>query len=97
MIGAIGQGTIDAALVWGPQAGYFAALAKPRLEVRMARRPATLADVPFEFDIAMGVRPGDVALRDELDAILERRRTDIDAILSSYAVPRTDSTSGGRP
>jgi len=90
MIGAVADGTLDAALVWGPQAGYFAAHATLPLEVRIVRPPTTSASVPFEFDIAMGVRPGDTALRDQLDAILERRRGDIDAILSEYSVPRSD-------
>jgi len=58
--------------------------------VRAARAPFGLAGVPFEFDIAMGVRRGDRALRDELDAIIERRRADIDAILAAYSVPRSD-------
>jgi quinoprotein dehydrogenase-associated probable ABC transporter substrate-binding protein len=89
-IGAIGNGVLDTALVWGPQAGYFAALATPPLELRIAHAHRLPAPVPFEFDIAMGVRRGDVALRDELDAILDRRRNDIDAILAAYSVPRTD-------
>jgi len=89
-IDAIRDGSLDSALVWGPQAGYFAALAAPPLELRIVRTSATVATAPFEFDIAMGVRRDDVALRDELDAILERRRDDIDAILAQYSVPRTD-------
>jgi len=97
MIGAIAKGTLDAALVWGPQAGYFAALATPPLELRVVGPLARLASVPFEFDIAMGVRPGDAALRDELDAILERRRNDIDAILAEYSIPRTDVPHEVRP
>jgi hypothetical protein len=36
----------------------------------------------------MGVRKGDTALRDRLDALLVRRKKDIDAILDSYFVPR---------
>ena len=90
MMRAIAKGTLDAALVWGPQAGYFAARASLPLELRVVRPPAKLVSVPFEFDIAMGVRRDDVALRDELNAILERRRSDIDAILAEYSVPRTD-------
>jgi len=88
MVAAVASGEIDAALIWGPQAGYFARRAT--LEVRAARAPFGLAGVPFEFDIAMGVRRGDRALRDELDAIIERRRADIDAILAAYSVPRSD-------
>lgn len=90
VIGAISTGALDSAFVWGPEAGYFAAHVTPPLEVRLIRSRALPAPVPFEFDIAMGVRRGDVVLRDELDAILERRRNDIDAILSEYSVPRTD-------
>ena len=90
MVDALAKGALDAALVWGPQAGYFAARATRPLELRIARPPAALVNVPFEFEIAMGVRRGDAALRDELDAILERRRSDIDTILAEYSVPRTD-------
>ena len=92
MVAAVASGEIDAALIWGPQAGYFARRAA--LEVRAARPPFGLAGVPFEFDIAMGVRRGDRALRDEIDAIIERRRADIDAILAAYSVPRSDRASG---
>ena len=91
MVDAVARGDLDAALVWGPQAGWFAA--RSALDVRLARPPAALAGMPFEFDISMGVRRGDRALRDELDAILERRRADIDAILAAYSVPRTDATA----
>jgi mxaJ protein len=88
MVAAVASGEIDAALIWGPQAGYFARRAA--LEVRAARPPYAVTGVPFEFDIAMGVRRGNRALRDELDAIIERRRADIDAILAAYSVPRSD-------
>jgi mxaJ protein len=46
--------------------------------------------LPFVFDISMGVRRQDVALRDTLDAILVRRRAAVDSILERYAVPRAD-------
>jgi quinoprotein dehydrogenase-associated probable ABC transporter substrate-binding protein len=90
MVAAVAAGELDAALVWGPQAGYFAAHAPRPLTVRVAHAPEGLEGIAFEFDIAMGVRRGDRALRDELDGVIERRRADIDAILASYSVPRTD-------
>ena len=90
-IDAVHDGALDTALVWGPQAGYLAAREAPPLELRIVRPPASAGPAPFEFDIAMGVRRDDDALRNELDAILERRRDDIDAILSEYSVPRTDT------
>jgi ABC-type amino acid transport substrate-binding protein len=91
---AIAEGELDAGLAWGPQASWFAAHAGRELDVRLARAPAGLEGQPFEFDIAMGVRRGDRALRDELDAILLKRRADIDAILAAYGVPRTDAPPG---
>ena len=36
----------------------------------------------------MGVRKSDKTLRDELNAVLERRRADIEKILDQYGVPR---------
>jgi hypothetical protein len=60
--------------------------------LQVAAAPPGLA-VPFEFSIAMGVRRGDTLLRDAVDAAIERRRAQIDAILRAYAVPRTDETA----
>jgi mxaJ protein len=40
------------------------------------------------FDISLAVRRGNEPLRDELDAILLRRKPEIDAILDAYSVPR---------
>jgi mxaJ protein len=90
MVTALARGELDAALIWGPQAGYFAAHSATPLEVRNVRPPPGLSELPFEFDMAMGVRRGGAALRDELDVIIERRRPDIDAVLAAYFVPRTD-------
>jgi hypothetical protein len=42
----------------------------------------------------MGVRRGDVALRDELDRILVRKRPEIEALLDRYEVPRIDIRRG---
>ncbi|MGZ5199382.1 MAG: quinoprotein dehydrogenase-associated putative ABC transporter substrate-binding protein [Telluria sp.] len=100
MVDAVASGQIDLALVWGPQAGWFAHRAN--LVVTAARTPAGLP-VPFEYSIAMGVRKGDEALRDRLDEILQRRHADIDAILASYFVPtvampqQAGATRGGQP
>jgi mxaJ protein len=98
MIAALAERSIDVALVWGPQAGWFARRAGVALDVAPAPAPAGLA-MPFEYSIAMGVRKSDRALRDRLDEILARRKADIDAILADYAVPRTDlqAGTGGQP
>jgi mxaJ protein len=90
MVDAVDTGAIDAALLWGPQAGYFAARAPAPLKVTIAKPPAGTPE-PFEFAVALGVKRGNTALLAELDGVLARRRHDIDAILAAYHVPRTDA------
>jgi quinoprotein dehydrogenase-associated probable ABC transporter substrate-binding protein len=87
MADALASGAIDVALAWGPQAAWFAHNAPVPMAVATLAPPAE-SPLPFEFSIAMGVRKGDAALRDRLDALLVRRKVDIDAILDAYFVPR---------
>jgi mxaJ protein len=87
MVDALAAGTIDAALVWGPQAGWFAARSPVPLRVEAAAAPANLKAQHFDFAIAMGVRHGDEALRHALDDFIARRHADIDRILAEYSVP----------
>lgn len=91
MVDALTGGAIDVALLWGPQAGYFARHAGRPLTVTPLRQPAGIA-APFEYAIAMGVRKGDTALRDRLQGVLARRHAEIDAILDEYGVPRLAAT-----
>lgn len=90
IVRAVADGTVDLAVAWGPLAGYFA----PRQARRLALTPVSpqidLPYLPFVFDIAMGVRRGDTALRDTLDAVLTRRRPSVDSLLAEYGVPRLD-------
>ncbi len=86
MVAAIAAGKLDAALLWGPAAGFFAHAM--RLHVAPAKAPPELAALPFEFSIAVGVRKGENALRDRLDGALARRKREIEAILDEYSVPR---------
>jgi len=86
IIDAVVQRKIDAAVVWGPLAGYFARQHKAELEITPA--PAFDAPaLPLAFSISMGVRKSDVQLRDRLNAILERRRPEILRILRAYGLP----------
>ena len=91
MVQALVRGDLDVAVLWGPQAGYHASRTG-KLPVALAAAPAELPGIPFEYSISMGVARGNRALRDSLDAAIERRRAEIDAILAAYHVPRTDRT-----
>jgi len=93
-IAAIERGEIDAAMLWGPQAGYFARRSAVPLRVTSLPASPDGAAPPLEYSIAMGVRRGDKQLREVLDDFILRRQGDIDRILADYAVPRV---AGGAP
>jgi mxaJ protein len=88
IVDAVADGDVDVAIVWGPQAGYFARQERVPLELTPVSPQIDLPFLPFVFDISMGVRRGDNALRDELDRAIERRHGDIEKILDQYGVPR---------
>jgi mxaJ protein len=87
IIDAVARGDIDVAVVWGPLAGYFAPKEPVALAVNAVDPPFDGAQIPMAFDIAMGVRKGDLAFRKVIDAELDRNRAAIDAILAAYRVP----------
>jgi mxaJ protein len=93
IIEAVARGDVDVAVVWGPLAGYFARRARPALEIVPVSPQFDLPFLPFVFDISMGVRRGDDALKEELEQILERRRAEIDGILDDYGVPRVGAAA----
>jgi quinoprotein dehydrogenase-associated probable ABC transporter substrate-binding protein len=95
IVRAVASGEIDLALVWGPLAGYFAALEDPPLALTPLA-VGTDDGLPFAFDIAIGVRKQDRTLRDLLDDVLARRKADIDRILAEYHVPRVAEAPAAR-
>jgi mxaJ protein len=84
---AVAQRELDAAFIWGPQAGYFVRRAPVPLRLRVMASPGQAEVQRFTFAIAMGVRRSDTALRDRLNDVLARRRADIERILTEYGVP----------
>ena len=89
MTEAVARGDLEVAVVWGPQAGYFVKHARDLLALSLATDPR--APEALSFGIAMAVRRGDIALRDELDAALRRSRDRIATILSDFGVPTEPS------
>ena len=88
LVAAVARGDVDVAIVWGPQAGFFARQQAVALDVVPVSPQIDPPFLPFVFDISMGVRRGDTKLRERLDNEIERRQPDIDRILDSYGVPR---------
>jgi len=91
IVEAVASGEVDVAIAWGAMAGYFAARQPVPLDVVPVTPEIDLPFMPMVFDISAGVRREDVALRDELEAVLYRRRADIDRLLDEYHVPRVGS------
>jgi quinoprotein dehydrogenase-associated probable ABC transporter substrate-binding protein len=90
IVEAVARGDVDVAIVWGPLAGYFARRHDTPIELS-AVTPVTDPATPMAFDISMGVARRMPALRDEIDAALQRRRTEVERILDEYGVPRVKS------
>ena len=83
---AVQSGKVDAAVVWGPLAGYFAKAHPGTLELT----PAPEVDIPalpLTFMISMGVRKGNTQLRDRLNTFLKMHKREIEHLLGFYGVP----------
>jgi len=91
IIEAVARGEIDVAIVWGPFAGYFARQQSVPLALVPVASNAQPAPMPFVYDIAMGVRHGDVAFKDEIESVLARRRGEIRKVLDDFRVPLVPS------
>jgi mxaJ protein len=90
---AVEKGDIDIAAAWGPLAGYAAKISAVPLTVVPITDTEDFAPLRFQFDIAMGVRKGDHALKARLDDIIARRQPEIRAVLESYGVPLVQASS----
>jgi mxaJ protein len=84
---AVASGEVDVAFVWGPLAGYFAGREGVKLRLTPLALPFDGPQLPMAFDISMGTRRDDRALREEVDAILLRRDGEVKALLRSFGVP----------
>ena len=95
IIDAVAQGKVDLAIVWGPVAGYYASHQRVPLDV--VPIPQGKGDLPFAFDISMGVKPGNEALRARLESLIDRRHAELTQILKEYGVPLVDRKVGAKP
>jgi len=80
-------GTIDAAVLWGPIAGFLVSRHATAGPGWVALPFPPDSRIRFDYEIAMGVRFGEQAWRDALDAWIAAHHDEIDQILRSYHVP----------
>jgi quinoprotein dehydrogenase-associated probable ABC transporter substrate-binding protein len=85
MIRDLQDGTIDAGVLWGPMAGYFAQHSEPKLAI------APLEGPRMSFRIGMAVRHSDQEFKRLLNRLIQENQAEIDALLASYGVPLLDA------
>ena len=86
----LAAGNIDAAIVWGPIASYFARRVKsPSLVVVPLKSEE---GVQFDYQMAMGVRYGEREWKQQIEGLIESKRPEIQAILQEYGVPVVDAS-----
>jgi quinoprotein dehydrogenase-associated probable ABC transporter substrate-binding protein len=88
MMQDLGKGEIDAAVLWGPMAGYYA---------KQSGTPLTLVPLTKEksgprlaYRISMGVRFSDQDWKRELNRLIRDDQPEINRLLLSYGVPLLD-------
>ncbi|HKQ12821.1 MAG TPA: substrate-binding domain-containing protein [Steroidobacteraceae bacterium] len=87
IIDDVARHRLDVAVVWGPLAGYFARQSKPALHLQPVSPLIDGPMLPMAFDISMGVRKDDRALRSELDGVLTQQSAKVQALLHEYGIP----------
>lgn len=89
MFADLAAGEIDAALAWGPMAGYHAGQADPPLVVAPLTQEGEGAP-RMTYRITMGVRPSDQEWKRRLNEVIAESQPEIDALLRRYGVPLLD-------
>lgn len=93
IVDAVARGEVDAAIVWGPLAGYFARSEPPALRLDPVVPAIDRLSGRFVFSIAMGVRKDDQELRSALEGMLVREHEPIRQILQDYGVPLVNAVN----
>lgn len=92
----LGAGKIDAAIVWGPIAGYLVtrhASGPDRWEALPFRPDPS---VRFDYEMSMGLRGSDTGLMKALNDWIAGHRGEIGGILAAYHLPLLPLTGGDR-
>jgi quinoprotein dehydrogenase-associated probable ABC transporter substrate-binding protein len=88
MINDLGSGSIDAGILWGPMAGFYARKANPPLHVTPLVKQT--AGPRLVYDVGMGVRPADQNWKRQLNRLIQENQAVINRILLDFGVPLLD-------
>lgn len=78
-------GKIDMVILWGPMAGYITTHGKKNSYTMIPMKSSP--GIKFDFAMAMGVRNGDKARKEQLDKLIAAKANEIKAIIARYNIP----------
>jgi len=85
MIDDLAAGTIDAGVLWGPMAGFYAKKSAQPLHVTPLVKETTGPKLVYR--IGMGVRPADQNWKRQLNRLIQENQDEINKILLDFGVP----------
>jgi len=88
MINDLTTGAIDAGILWGPMAGFYAKKSTPPLHVTPLVKETTGPRLVYR--IGMGVRPADQNWKRQLNRLIQENQPAINKILLDFGVPLLD-------
>lgn len=88
MVNDLTAGSIGAAVLWGPMAGYYVKNAKAPLN--MVPLLKEQGGSRMSYRITMGVRPSDQEWKRTLNGFIKDHQVEIDSILTEYGIPLLD-------
>ena len=91
MINDLNKGEIDAAILWGPMAGFYAKRANPPLHVTPLVKEK--AGPQLVYRIGMGVRRADQNWKRLLNRLIQENQPEVNKILFEYGVPLLDENN----
>jgi quinoprotein dehydrogenase-associated probable ABC transporter substrate-binding protein len=91
MINDLNKGEIDAAILWGPLAGFYAKKADPPLHVTPLVKEKTGPQLVYR--IGMGVRRADQNWKRLLNRLIQEAQPEINKVLFEYGVPLLDENN----
>ncbi|MGF6306691.1 quinoprotein dehydrogenase-associated probable ABC transporter substrate-binding protein [Bradyrhizobium sp. i1.8.4] len=88
MMNDLEKGEIDAGILWGPMAGFYAKKANPPLHITALVKETTGPKLVYR--IGMGVRASDQNWKRQLNRLIQESQPEINKILLDYGVPLLD-------
>jgi len=90
MVEDVASGKIDATIIWGPTAGYFAKELK-KDNVELVLLPLTddpkKPEMRFTYSFSMAVRYGEKIWKEKINSLIKDNKSEIEQILTDYGVP----------